>query len=200
MNIYSIYRVTNNINRKVYIGFTSTTLSGRRADHKFNALRQKEINKFYNAIRKYGWDNFSWDIIYQAMEPVSMNDSHTLTVMENHFIDEYDSIKNGYNTLPGGGKFPVMRGSDHPLYGIGHSDETKKLLRLNHHDVSGANNPKAKRITIVTPNGETYQSFGNLDQVCKQIEIPSHVISNMLHLGKSELIRGKRKGLKAFYS
>jgi hypothetical protein len=34
-----------------------------------------------------------------------------------------------------------LKGKNHPLYGIGHTEETKRKLSENHHDVSGKNNP-----------------------------------------------------------
>ena len=94
MNIYSIYRATNTNTGKVYVGH-ATRWPGRMAAHK---CQSKTIqNKFYNAIRKYGWESFQWHVIYQ-----SMDGDHCLKVMEPYFIAEYDSFKNGYNSTLGG--------------------------------------------------------------------------------------------------
>ena len=95
MNIYSIYRVTNTINSNVYIGFTSVSMEDRARAHLKNSKTIK--NKFYNAIRKHGWNYFSWETIYQ-----SLDFEHTLNVMENYFINQHDSYKNGYNSTLGG--------------------------------------------------------------------------------------------------
>jgi group I intron endonuclease len=95
MNIYTIYKATNIINDKVYIGFTSYTTEERTAAHLNNSKRIK--NKFYNAIKKYGWTNFKWETIYQSLDY-----EHTLGVMENHFIVEHNSFKHGYNSTLGG--------------------------------------------------------------------------------------------------
>lgn len=95
MCIYTIYRSTNIINNKVYIGFDSAWPK-RKQDHK-SSSKYDDNNKFYNAIRKYGWDNFVWEILYQSMDYL-----HTLNVMEPSFINEYDSLANGYNTDIGG--------------------------------------------------------------------------------------------------
>jgi hypothetical protein len=97
MNIYTIYRATNIITGKVYIGFDSYWPK-RKGEHK-GSVQRGEPYKFYNAIRKYGWDNFVWDIIYQSKDY-----DHCLNTMEQHFIDEYDSIRHGYNSAKGGGK------------------------------------------------------------------------------------------------
>ena len=90
------------MNDKVYIGFTSrwpNRISGHDYDRRYN----KSDNKaFYNAIKKYGWDNFVWEAIYQSKDY-----EHTLKVMESHFINEYRSWvgfenSNGYNITKGG--------------------------------------------------------------------------------------------------
>ena len=68
-NLYHgyIYKVTNNINNKVYIGQTSTSIEKRWTQHK-SAARTAKNNKiiFYNAINKYGEDNFTIDVIYEV--------------------------------------------------------------------------------------------------------------------------------------
>lgn len=99
MNIYSIYKATNLKNGKVYIGFDSKW-SARIATHRSASKTASTV--LYTAIKKYGWDNFSWEVIYQS------NDSyHTLSVMENYFIELHRSFVgfsdcNGYNSTLGG--------------------------------------------------------------------------------------------------
>ena len=94
MIIYSIYKLVNTQTGKCYIGFTQN-LDKRMQDHKTASAKKK--NKLYNSVRKYGWHSFSCEIIYQ-----SLDECYTKNVMENHFIDEYDSYRNGYNSTFGG--------------------------------------------------------------------------------------------------
>lgn len=102
MKTYTIYRATNQVNNKVYIGFTSNwpqRINGHNYDRRYGNTNNKA---FYNAIEKYGWENFKWEAIYQ-----SLDEEHTLKVMEPHFINEYQSWVgfencNGYNTTRGG--------------------------------------------------------------------------------------------------
>ena len=102
METYTIYRATNKVNQKVYIGFTAhwpQRINGHNYDRRYGNANNKA---FYNAINKYGWDAFEWHIIYQ-----SQDFEHTLKVMEPHFITEYRSWGgfedcNGYNTTLGG--------------------------------------------------------------------------------------------------
>ena len=97
MTIYSIYKSTNKINNKVYIGFTND-FPQRIREHKYASTRRS--NKFYTAIKKYGWDNFSWEIIYQSLDK-----EHCSCVMEPQFIMEFNSFgrkSDGYNLTIGG--------------------------------------------------------------------------------------------------
>jgi hypothetical protein len=105
MTIYTIYRATNKINGKMYIGFDSKW-PRRRTQHK--QLYENKDTYFYRAIRKNGWENFEWDIIYQEKEDITdLSECNTLTVMEPLFIREYNTCvafenSNGYNLTIGG--------------------------------------------------------------------------------------------------
>jgi group I intron endonuclease len=94
MSIYTIYKSVNTKTGKVYIGFDSNWPNRVRI-HK--SASKNQDYKFYRAIRKYGWNNFEWSIIYQSKDK-----QHTLKEMESYFISEYNSMKNGYNSTLGG--------------------------------------------------------------------------------------------------
>jgi group I intron endonuclease len=94
--IYTIYKSTNKINNKCYIGFDSSWPT-RRYGHKSRAKNKNTTYKLYNAIKKYGWDNFEWSVIYQSKDY-----EHTYKTMESYFIEQYDSYNNGYNMTKGG--------------------------------------------------------------------------------------------------
>lgn len=145
MNIYTIYLATNIITGKQYVGFTSRTTKRRVAQHKRLALNQNSQTKFHKSIREFGWDNYVFEIIYQSKENVSPTESHTLTVMEDYFIRENNTIVDGYNQAQGGSGFPVMRGEEHPFFGKTHEEifgkerslEIREKLRLGQ---TGCNN------------------------------------------------------------
>lgn len=87
------------MNGKIYIGYDSDWPT-RMHQHLGAYKRAKYI--FYKAIVKYGWDNFSWDCIYQ-----SKDEYHTKNVMESYFIEHYRTYVgfedcNGYNMTTGG--------------------------------------------------------------------------------------------------
>jgi group I intron endonuclease len=100
MIIYTIYRIVNKINGKVYIGFTSRNPPHKRWASHLSQLNNPKYNKLllYKAINKYGKDFFEFDILYQ-----SKNRNHTLKIMEPYFIKEYNSFGlDGYNLTEGG--------------------------------------------------------------------------------------------------
>ena len=99
--IYTIYKSVNSKTNQVYIGFDSKW-PNRQKVHK--SASKNGNSKFYNAIRKYGWESFDWEVIYQSKDR-----EHTLNVMESYFIEQYDSFNIGYNlTLGGDGTFGVV--------------------------------------------------------------------------------------------
>ena len=90
----SIYVITNSINKKVYVGQTWKTL-----EHRFNGhcIKQKDkISRIFNAINKYGRDNFKIECIAMC------SDQETADYLEILYIKEYNSIKTGYNLRLGG--------------------------------------------------------------------------------------------------
>lgn len=90
-----IYKATNKINGKCYIGQTRHSLDYRKRIHLTKAHQGIDTH-FYQAIRKYGDDNFEWSIICSA------NDKKTLNELETYYIQKYDSIRHGYNMVDGG--------------------------------------------------------------------------------------------------
>lgn len=104
MKIFSIYKISNIINNKCYIGFTSKNPAEKRwKEHTRRAFNNKEYktdrkHHIHRAIQKYGSENFIFEIICQ-----SLDGEYCRNILEQYFIDMYDSHKNGYNETPGGG-------------------------------------------------------------------------------------------------
>lgn len=94
-----IYKITNNINQKVYIGKTTSSIQERWEEHKREACKDRAENRpLYKAIKKYGIKNFSIELIETC-------DILELSNREIYWIEEYHSFSNGYNaTLGGDGK------------------------------------------------------------------------------------------------
>lgn len=94
----SIYKITNLVNQKLYIG--ATTLLDpytRWKEHQRAARKDSCKNRpLYMALNKYGVDNFSFEIIEYTEDIVER---------EIYWIDFYNTYHEGYNaTLGGEGK------------------------------------------------------------------------------------------------
>lgn len=98
-----VYRLTNIITNKVYIGITTQTMSQRMIRHKARFNRGDKY-KLYNAWHKYGWDSFVVDIIDETPQTVE-----ELLQAEKKYIALYDSYHNGYNSTLGGEDNPMDR-------------------------------------------------------------------------------------------
>lgn len=109
-----IYKATNKINGKSYIGFASK-FEVRKQKHLSDSKREKKTHYFFHkAIKKYGWDNFEWSVL---KEDATLED-------ERHFIKEHDTFGNGYNLTTGGdGNYEV---SEHTRKRISIGNKGKK--------------------------------------------------------------------------
>lgn len=109
-----IYKITNRVNGRSYIGQTVKSLKQRKRKHLSDAKFYRDSFYFHNAIRKYGLRNFKWEIIHWC------GNINFLNQLEIFYIGYYDTYNNGYNLTEGGGG----------VRGHKHSDETRKKIFL----------------------------------------------------------------------
>lgn len=142
MTIYTIYLATNKLfPNKHYIGYDKN-YPERMQTHlyqSFNSNMKKYRFYWYNfhqTLRKFGKENFDWEIIYQS------TDLNHIKEMEKHFIIEYNSHYkkgNGYNMTDGGEGFTGgMR--------------TEKWKKNHSLKISGKNNPNYGKKGILNHN------------------------------------------------
>ena len=91
-----VYKITNRLNNKVYIGLTTVSLAERWRNHKASVGRVKR--HLYFAMEKYGVENFSIEELDSADDPVKLGK------LERKYIKEYNSTdyRFGYNNTFGG--------------------------------------------------------------------------------------------------
>ena len=90
-----IYKIINLVNNKIYIGKTIKSLNIRWVQHLKHA--EKKINtNFYNAINKYGKENFKIELVEDVSD---VNDKKYLSFSESYWILYYRSNERefGYN-------------------------------------------------------------------------------------------------------
>lgn len=87
---WCVYKHICKITNKVYIGQTNNIST------RWKPSAYKNCTKFYNAIQKYGWDNFDHIILESNLTLQEANEK------EAYYIELYNSINDGYNLSYGG--------------------------------------------------------------------------------------------------
>lgn len=195
-----IYKITNNVNGKVYIGKTIRKLSVRIGEHRRHS--KSEISK---AIKDYGFDNFSVEVIDHAENLEELN------AKEIKWTAYYDCmIPKGYNKCYGGdttegfhhrqsskqkmsvAKSKLYRGKGNPFYGKTHSDEQKAKWSRERkgRDMSKATAASLPSIIRKVKNLDTGEVFDSIIEAARKYNIkPTHI---------SRVCRGKRKHTGGF--
>jgi group I intron endonuclease len=128
--VYEIYVVTNKTNGKQYVGQTCKGFEKRWIKH-LDCARRGLGHKFPNALRKYGKDGFTHEIVATA-ETVEWSN-----YLERMWILLLDSVRKGYNTTEGGEGFRgdlnpnrlnPRRGKDNPNFGKVLPPETRERI------------------------------------------------------------------------
>ena len=93
---FTIYKITNRHNGKVYIGKTTRTIEARWKQHCRDVDSKHAHFKLQQAIKEFGADSFDMEQIDFAATTEEANEK------EMSWIKHYDSVEKGYNTSPGG--------------------------------------------------------------------------------------------------
>ena len=97
-----IYKITNKLNGKVYIGKTEKTIQERWNEHCHDYAKNSESHRpLYKAMIKYGVENF-------YIEEVEKCSSDDLANREVYWIEHFGSFKYGYNATIGGDGKPYI--------------------------------------------------------------------------------------------
>lgn len=198
--MYCVYIHTNKINGKKYIGITSQDPERRWK----NGAGYKGCSYFYNAIQKYGWDNFYHDIVASGL---SKEDA---CFLEMKYISELKTNQEefGYNLLTGGSAgthSDITKEKLRKIFlGRVFSDETKKRMKeaaskrgghpqskqarekmsrtMFGHEVSEKTRQKlrdANSISVVCV--ETNEVFPSMDEAAKSVGLKKCSISAVIH-------------------
>jgi group I intron endonuclease len=172
-----IYKITNKVNRKFYVGRTVKSLAERFSNHCYDATKKNSTTYLHRAIRKYGKENF----IIEEIEFCECDLGNREMFWISQLRPDYNQSLGGDGGNPGyyhteetkkllsemrRGKYT---GKDNPFYGRHHTEETKEKLRKmrkgkpsvcgfagkSHTDESKAktsqtlrNNPNIKRVKV----------------------------------------------------
>ena len=135
--IGTIYLFVNNINGKVYVGQTITKFYSRFCCHFGDTFRKVDNLPFHNALRKYGWENFSKYILWQTdgvYDKTPENKKLVKNVLDSkeiEYISKYEANnpEYGYNATIGGNYVPE---SAHSKEAIEKNNKTREEHHNNH--------------------------------------------------------------------
>lgn len=208
-----IYKITNKVNGKIYIGKTLKTIEGRWKDHVEDYQRPRfEKRPLYSAMKKYGVENFS-------VEEVEECSSEILSEREIYWIDFYDSFRSGYNATKGGDGKPFIdeqeilklwkdgKSLKDIVEVIGHSRaQTSQLLRnngiLSEDIIKRGHNKYYKSVKMIDINAnQVLAIFPSTREAAryliKELKLsPSNEGGISSHI--SEACRGKRKTCQGY--
>ncbi len=155
---YFVYKITNLVNNKIYIGKTCKNIKNRFESHKIAAIKKTPGDYFYihRAMNYYGIDNFIIEELASFNTDQEAKDAETLYIKQ--FNSKDKSI--GYNLTNGGDgvsgckwpeesrkKFSNSKkgkclGKDNPFYGKKHTKEYKQKMSIKRQEMYLSNKEK----------------------------------------------------------
>lgn len=159
-----IYKFTNNINGKIYIG-SSINLRKRFSNHlKLLKTNSHHSKSFQNAWNKYKEDNFSFEIIEDV------ENSYNLLIKEQYYLDNIIFAQDYINKI--NNKFIELSYNINPCssnrLGTIQSEESKLKSKLN--------NPNRKDILQYDFNGNFIKKWDSASDIEKELKISKNQV------------------------
>lgn len=158
-----VYKITNKITNKVYIGETLNTIEKRFYQHCKDAFNETYKNYyFYRSIRKHGIENFE---ITELQRVTNINRKllkEQILLLEENYIKEYDSFNNGYNSNSGGRHPLEISKETKELQSKRKKEDPKTKERLEH--ARSFNNNEKKVIAYNYNTGDKLKEFDSIKE------------------------------------
>lgn len=198
-----IYKITNQINGKVYIGQTKGSITERWKEH-LKCYKNPNRNKrpLYKAFSKYGLDKFSIEVIEECPNTL-------LTEKEIYYINCYDSYgKKGYNATKGGeGNQTLLVDGQQVIKTYQRlqnlnlvakefnlcRNTVKSILKQNNISIQNSYNHRKRGVVQMNLEGIVLNSFDSIKEATIMLNIS---INSTSHI--SGCCRGERKSAFGF--
>lgn len=175
MEKHYLYKHTNKNNNKIYIGITVQEPEKRWGS---GGINYRNNRYFWNAIQKYGWDNFDHEILLESDSEKEIKD------LEERYIREFKSSnrKYGYNIALGG---ELNRHSDETKILISKLGKGRRLTTEQKNKISsslkGRKNPSAKafskKIEGINIKTKELLQFNSIKDASEILKLPRAGIS-----------------------
>lgn len=207
-----IYKITNDINEKIYIGKTNNSIQKRWKQHCKDRIKEQcKERPLYRAMNKYGIEHFYITLVEECSDLI-------VSEREIYWIKYYNSFNNGYNaTIGGDGKHYIDYDMIEYNYNVYHNatkvaeimnispDTVLIVLKQRHIPIKTSQEISKERYSkpvtcIDKQTQETIKNFSSISEAsrwlidnnltgCKFSTIRTHI---------SEVMRGKRKSAAGF--
>jgi group I intron endonuclease len=131
-----IYKITNNINGKKYVGQHCGNSESRWKQHLAQAFNKENPYPLYRAMRKYGMENFTYEVLEEVPLELGQKQLDLREIFHIHNENSFISHKQGYNqTLGGGGQMVAFckvkeSGKRKDLYDWAQYDKDGNLIKV----------------------------------------------------------------------
>lgn len=161
-----IYKITNLITNKIYIGQTTRTIDWRWKKHQRDSmcLTTKLDTKLARSIRKYGVDNF----IIEEVEHLANCTQAELTSREHYWVLKLDTINNGYNIQD-----PIVSRGGNTYAGKSEAEMLLIRQKLSKSKL-GSKNPHAKKIRCTNIETNEVIKFDSIIEAQQYFEQDNH--------------------------
>lgn len=195
-----IYQITNDINEKIYIGKTESSIENRFKKHCNDAFRERnEKRPLYAAMRKYGIEHFHIKLIEETNDPEER---------EKYWIEKLGSFKYGYNaTIGGDGKRYADYDLIYSLYNQGnnykqiheitHYDDHTIKVALDNHGVTPQERDIRRIQTLYKPVAMIDIKINKILKIYPSITEAEKENGNTHHI--ADVCKGTRKSCKGYF-
>lgn len=149
-----VYKITNKINGKVYIGQSIRPIEERFKRHINDSIKNNLDTHLARAVRKYGSESFFIELVDVAKTQEELNEK------EQYYIRKFNSIKEGYNETD------ALYKCGGNTYKSKTIDELKEIsLKISKGKI-GDKNPNHKKIKVLNINTNEEIIFNTVNE-CK---------------------------------
>jgi group I intron endonuclease len=204
-----IYKITNDINNRVYIGKTENSIEQRFKEHCREYKRERaEARPLYRAMNKYGIEHFHIEPIEETDKPEER---------EKYWIEYFNSYHDGYNaTLGGDGKAYLDRellintylkkqnvAETAKILGVD-AGHLREILKSNNIEIKSsqeiAKEKFSKKIAMYDLEGNLLKNFSSLTEAAEYIQIKQNKTTDIkgISVHIRQVAQGKRKTAYGF--